>query len=75
MESTLAKRRKLLGFSQKEMAQRLNISPAAYYFYETGTKSCPANVAIQIAKILKIRINKIFLPSRFTICKEKSVSG
>lgn len=72
MESTLAKRRKELGLSQKEVAERLNISPAAYYFYETGAKTCPANVAENIAKILKIRLNKIFLPARFTICEEKA---
>ena len=65
----LADLRKGKGITQEVMAQRLKISVGAYNGYETGKLNVPATIAIDIAKIIKKPVNKIFKVSKFTVCK------
>ena len=57
------------GYTQSEMAKKLDIPVSTYYVYETGKRKVPTDVAKQIAKILKEDINNIFLPATFTLSK------
>lgn len=72
MKSKLFERRQQLGLTQRYIADKLGIAVSAYNAYENGQKSCSSKNAEQIAKILKTKVNKIFLPSRFTTCEEKA---
>lgn len=59
--------RKQKGFSQRYMANRLNIGISTYNQYENNNRKIPINIAEAIAKILDVTIYDIFLPVWFTI--------
>lgn len=58
------------GYSQKEMAEKLNLPYSTYNEYETGKKSIPLEVALKIADIIQKPIELLFLPVRFTIYEQ-----
>lgn len=53
--------------TQQEMAKMLNISNVSLHYYETGQRKIPRNVAIQISKILGVKLDEIFLPESFSM--------
>ena len=59
--------RKQIGFSQRYMANRLNIGVSTYNQYENNNRKIPINIAEAIAKILNVTVGDIFLPTWFTI--------
>ena len=59
--------RKQKGFSQRYMANRLNIGVSTYNQYENNNRKIPINIAEAIAKILNVTVVDIFLPTWFTI--------
>ena len=59
--------RKQKGFSQRHMANRLNIGVSTYNQYENNNRKIPINIAEAIAKILNVTVCDIFLPTWFTI--------
>lgn len=59
--------RKQKGFSQRYMADQLNIGVSTYNQYENNNRKIPIDKAEAIAKILNITISDIFLPAWFTI--------
>lgn len=48
------------------MADKLNLGVSRYYMIETGERPATPKIAKQIAEILKVRQEDIFLPHRFT---------
>ncbi|MGI5839321.1 MAG: helix-turn-helix transcriptional regulator [bacterium] len=74
MDSTskkLAELRNKEGFTQAEIAERLDISIPAYSMYENGQRKIPAGIAMQIAQILGCSVEDIFLPTTFAVRKEE----
>lgn len=65
----IAKLRAEKKLTQTKMAKMLGISVSSYNMYENGQRKIPQNKAIQIAKVLGVRIEDIFLPTAFTISK------
>lgn len=61
--------RKASGFTQEQMAKKLEIAPSTYNQYETGARKVPENIATRISVILKVDRDKIFLPTKFTVSK------
>lgn len=53
--------------TQQEMAKMLNISNVSLHYYETGQRKIPRSVAIQISKILGVKLDEIFLPESFSM--------
>ena len=53
--------------TQQEMAKMLNISNVSLHYYETGQRKIPRNVAVQISKILGVKLDEIFLPESFSM--------
>ena len=43
-------------FSRKEMADYLGMTPTAYGYYETGTRTPPLNKVVMIAKFFNVSI-------------------
>lgn len=63
--------RKRKGFSQRYMANQLNIGISTYNQYENSNRKIPIDKAKGIAKILNTNMNDIFLPSWFTIREQE----
>lgn len=63
--------RKRKGFSQRYMANQLNIGISTYNQYENSNRKIPIDKAKCIAKILNTNMNDIFLPSWFTIREQE----
>lgn len=59
------------GYTQEQMANMLGIGISTYNQYEKSNRSIPANIATKISEILKIDKEKIFLPTKFTVSKQK----
>ena len=57
----LIKARKKKGYTQQEMANKLNIARTTYTGYENGTFSPSFEKALEIKKILKTKSDNIFL--------------
>lgn len=57
----LKKYRKLKGLTQNEIAKRLNMSAAAYGFYEQGRTKPDASKLATIADILQISVDKLVI--------------
>ena len=55
VKRTLAGVRKDLGYTQKEMAEKVGINSMTYARYEQGKTSIPFKVAIKIADLAGIR--------------------
>lgn len=54
IKDTILNVRKEKGFTQKEMANKLNISQPAYSYYEKGDKPLPINQLKKVMQILEI---------------------
>jgi transcriptional regulator with XRE-family HTH domain len=52
----IAQRRKLLGFTQKDVAERLGISEAAYNRMENGSRKIAAERLPEIAEALLCKV-------------------
>ena len=59
---TLAKARRILGLSQRQMADLLGISRCFYTQIEGGTRRPSLDVALKISEVLGIPVNNIFAP-------------
>lgn len=57
----LIKLRKERGYTQKDMAQKLNISRSCYGNYETGCRKINFRCILELKKILNISDDKFFL--------------
>lgn len=68
----LKKIRKERGFSQRYMADQLKIGISTYNQYENSNRKIPIDKAKDIAKILNMKIEDIFLPTWFTIREQKN---
>ncbi|QEH67302.1 helix-turn-helix transcriptional regulator [Cellulosilyticum sp. WCF-2] len=55
--------------TQKQVAEKLEISISTYNTYENGTRNIPLRIAENISKLFDVNLNEIFLPVTFTICK------
>lgn len=55
----VAKTRKTLGFTQKELADRLGVSQQAVFAYETGDRRIPVFVIDKMAKIFGVTIEAL----------------
>ncbi len=51
--------RSVKGLSQKELANRLNVSPSSIALYETGKRKPKLDRAIEIAKIFDVPVESI----------------
>lgn len=71
MSKSLARVRKQRGKTQTEMAKLLGIGVSTYNLYENGAHKTPREIAVEIARILEIEVDAIFLPATFTICKSE----
>lgn len=71
-QTILAKLRKEKKYTQEKMAEMLGISVAAYNLYENGGRKVPEKVATQIAQILGVKKEEIFLPETFAVRKTKT---
>lgn len=60
--------------TQEQMAKRLNIGISTYNQYENSQRNIPFDVAEKIATILKVRVDDIFLPIKFTVSKSNKVN-
>ncbi|CAG7586417.1 hypothetical protein PEPTYR26121_00336 [Peptoniphilus tyrrelliae] len=69
MKKTLAEIRDERRKSQKDMADILGIAVSTYCQYETGKRNVPAETVDNIAQILNIDKDDIFLPIKFTVSK------
>ena len=63
MRTKLIEVRKKKGYTQEQMASKLNIARTTYTGYENGNFSPSLEMAIEIKKILKYKNNYIFLIS------------
>ena len=63
MRKKLIEVRKKKGFTQEDMANKLNIARTTYTGYELGTFSPSLDMAIKIKKLLNYKNDDIFLIS------------
>lgn len=68
----LAFLRQKKGKTQKQMAKILGIGISTYNQYENSQRNIPYGVAKEIADILNVQVEEIFLPVRFTVSKIKT---
>jgi len=59
------------GKTQEQMAKILGIGISTYNQYENSERNIPYEKAKKIAQILSVNINEIFLPTKFTVSKNK----
>ncbi|ADQ04377.1 helix-turn-helix domain protein [Caldicellulosiruptor owensensis OL] len=57
--------RKMKNLKQKEVAEKLQISPQRYCQYENGKRKIPIDIAIKIAQILNMSMDEIFYDKSF----------
>ena len=55
--------RSVKGLSQKDLANRLNVSPSSIALYETGKRKPKLDRAIEIAKIFDVSVESIAFKS------------
>ena len=63
MREKLIEIRKKKGYTQEQMAEKLNIARSTYTGYENGNVSPSLETALNIKKILKYKNDDIFLIS------------
>ena len=69
MASVLKQKRKLCGYSQQEMAEKVGVPTATYNLYEHGKRGIPYERAHKIANVLNVKIEDLFLYKTFTVSK------
>ena len=62
--------RSVKGLSQKDLANRLNVSPSSIALYETGKRKPKLDRAIEIAKIFDVSVESIAFKSEVDQHKE-----
>ncbi len=67
--SKLEQLRKEKGIGQSAFAERLGIASSTYCQYEKGARMIPVSTAIEIANLLSVKVEDIFLPMKFTVSK------
>lgn len=67
--SKLEQLRKEKGMGQSALAEKLGIASSTYHQYEKGARMIPVSTAIEIANLLSVKVEDIFLPMRFTVSK------
>lgn len=72
LKYNLSELRVINDMTQSEIADKLNIAVSTYNMYENGLRNIPDDKAEQIADMLGVKINDIFLPIKFTISKNKT---
>ena len=60
MRINLINRRKMFGYTQKQMAEMLEISRSNYNNYELGTVSPPLDKVLKIKQILNYKKDDLF---------------
>ncbi len=60
MKDRLKKIRINLGFSQNEMAEKLDIEPNTYRGYEYKTKNLPDKILLMLVKVFNVNLNWLF---------------
>lgn len=53
------------GITQLEMSIKLGIAVSTYNMYENGQRKIPSHIAKNIANILDLSVNDLFIPSTF----------
>lgn len=71
MTKSIEQLRKNKNINQTKMAKMLNIPVPTYNMYENGNRKVPEDIAKNIAKILEVDVEDIFLPATFTVSKIK----
>lgn len=66
MRKKLIEIRKKKGYTQEQMAERLNVARTTYTGYEKGNISPSLETALKIKKILNYKKDDIFLTSNFS---------
>lgn len=66
MENKLKDHRIKSGKTQEYMAKKLDISVASYNMYENRKRKIPQKIGEEIAKILNVKYDEIFLLIEFT---------
>lgn len=61
--------RKEKGLTQEQMATSLEIAVSTYNQYENGARNVPKSIADAAAHILGVKVEEIFLPTKFTTSK------
>lgn len=70
---TLAELREENNISQRELAQKLGISPGAIGMYESGKRTPPLYRAIKIAEIFEVQVESIdFSNKKLNAAEEKA---
>lgn len=67
--SKLEQLRKEKGIGQSALAEKLGIASSTYCQYEKGARMIPVSTAIEIANLLSVKVEDIFLPVKFTVSK------
>lgn len=57
------------GITQLEMSRKLGIAVSTYNMYENAQRKIPLHIAKNIAKIVELSMEELFIPSTFTIHK------
>ena len=71
MVKSIEQLRKSKNISQMKMAKMLDIPISTYNVYENGNRRVPEDIARNIARILGVEVEDIFLPATFTVSKTK----
>ena len=66
------RKRQEKGYTQKFMADNINVSIGCYNMYENNQRKIPRNKAEEIARVLQCSISDIFIPFTFTNCEIKA---
>lgn len=69
MINPLENARKKRGYTQEQMARKLEIAVSTYNQYEKSARNVPVEIAEKISNILETDMLDIFLPKKFTISK------
>ena len=59
MKDIIAKRRKELGYTQQELAEKLNVSDKVVSKWETGRSLPDTSIIIDLAEVLQISVNEL----------------
>ncbi len=67
---SIIKRRKALGWSQAELARKINMSAAAISLLEKGLREPSLLTAVKLARVFKISLEELLLTDNFAPSKE-----
>lgn len=67
----IEKIRKMMGYTQQYMANKIDTSVACYNMYENNQRKVPKEKAIEISKVLECPLDFLFEPFSFTVSETK----